>query len=722
MAFAAVVMLCCLVSADAEVVRVTDDNVEITESCRAEIAADPIIDADDDGVIHIVGDDIFVEFGLAPLDGAPDGRPPHAYRGTGIVITGRNVTLRGAAVHGFKVGIKAVGASGLVLQECDVSDNLRQRLRSTAQRERSIDWLQPHQNDEHAWVRRYGAGVSIVGAENVTIRNVRARQVQNGIVLNRVTDSRVYDNDCSFLSGWGLAMWRSSGNVISRNAFDFCVRGYSHGVYNRGQDSAGILMFEQCSENVIAENSATHCGDGVFGFAGREALGEANPRDDLAWYEQRGNNRNLLIGNDFSYAAAHGIEMTFSFGNRFYNNKLIGNAICGVWGGYSQNTHIAGNSFAGNGEMGYGAERGGVNIEHGSGNRIEFNRFRNNACGVHLWWDDDEALLKTPWARANEKGSTDNIIRGNRFSGDTVAIQLRKTTGTQLAENSERRVETFLDADEASSVLELGATEGSFSPPPYPVFGNTQPVGARKHLRGRKRIIMTEWGPYDWEGPAMILVEREAGTHAYRLLGGAEEVERGGIEVSDSVRAVLAEDLLTLQPFDSNTLVPYEVSIDTGGRMLRRQGVLARLRWELRVFPYQTDPRKDVDAWREEARRKGITFYKTKLNFDYGMDGPSQVIFDSEVIGSQLPKDHFGMMAESVFELPEGKWRINTTSDDGIRVWLDDELIIDDWTHHAPREHSHEIIVDEAREATLRLEHFELDGYAVLSVSFEETR
>ena len=66
-------------------------------------------------------------------------------------------------------------------------------------------------------------------------------------------------------------------NSTARNACDFCIRGYSHGVYNRGQDSAGILMFEQCSGNVIAENSATHCGDGLFAFAGKEALGETEP-------------------------------------------------------------------------------------------------------------------------------------------------------------------------------------------------------------------------------------------------------------------------------------------------------------------------------------------------------------------------------------------------------------------------------------------------------------
>ena len=42
---------------------------------------------------------------------------------------------------------------------------------------------------------------------------------------------------------------------IVGNRIDYNVRGYSHGFFRRGQDSAGILMFEQCQRNVIAFNS-----------------------------------------------------------------------------------------------------------------------------------------------------------------------------------------------------------------------------------------------------------------------------------------------------------------------------------------------------------------------------------------------------------------------------------------------------------------------------------
>ena len=226
------------------------------------------------------------------------------------------------------------------------------------------------------WTRRYGAGIAISASSDVLVQGCRARRRQNGLILDRVTLSRILDNDFSFLSGWGIALWRSSHNTICRNRVDFCIRGYSHGVYNRGQDSAGLLLFEQCNRNVIAHNSATHGGDGLFGFGGEETLGTAAAMPDGFDHQRKGNNDNIIAFNDFSHAAAHGLEMTFSFGNRIFENRFTGNAICGIWAGYSQDTVIMANRFEGNGDAGYGLERGGVNIEHGARERDPRQRVR----------------------------------------------------------------------------------------------------------------------------------------------------------------------------------------------------------------------------------------------------------------------------------------------------------------------------------------------------------
>ncbi|HZW11276.1 MAG TPA: right-handed parallel beta-helix repeat-containing protein, partial [Phycisphaerales bacterium] len=481
-------------------VTVSADNTRIDQSCRVQVPDGAVIaDADGDGVIHIAADDITVEFveGGAELLGAPKDTPYEQLTGVGVRIDGRkNVTLKGAHAHYFKVGIWASDADGLVIERADVCDGYAMRLKSTPQAEDGSDWLWPHENDEHQWMSNYGAGIYVERSGGVTVKNCFARRRQNGIIIDRVNDSKIYDNDCSFLSGWGLAMWRSSRNVVSRNALDFCVRGYSHGVYNRGQDSAGILFFEQCSENLIAENSATHGGDGFFGFAGREALGE-KPGPEGFSVERAGCNDNLIINNDFSYAPAHGIELTFSFGNRFIGNHLVGNAICGVWGGYSQDTLIAGNLFESNGEMAYGMERGGVNIEHGAGNVVKDNIFRKNKCAVHLWWDNDEGLLKSPWSQANHRGSTDNEILRNRFEGDLIAIQLRECTETRVGGNQFEDVATILEATPGSEPEEVAVTTELFQAPEYEALGETEPVGARADLAGRENIVMGDYFPWD---------------------------------------------------------------------------------------------------------------------------------------------------------------------------------------------------------------------------------
>ena len=228
------------------VIPLVEDNLIVTESCRIQLPETPIPDGDGNGVIQIVGDRVDVTFeGVLRGD---TGEAPDQRRGFGVVVTGDFATLRGLHARGFRCAIHAVGADSLTIDGADLRDGYRQRLRSTAAAEDTGDWLWPHDNDENEWLARYGAAICIEDAAFATVKNVVVRDTQNGVVLDGVTDSLIHDNDCSFLSGWGLALWRSSRNRISRNAFDFCVRGYSHGVYNRGQDSAGILMFEQCNK------------------------------------------------------------------------------------------------------------------------------------------------------------------------------------------------------------------------------------------------------------------------------------------------------------------------------------------------------------------------------------------------------------------------------------------------------------------------------------------
>jgi len=721
------------------------DNVQITESCIIEVRNTPIPDADGNGVIHIAADGITVEFSddakKRELTGAAADTPWDTLTGVGIMIDGhKNVTIVNARLHRYKIGIYARRADGLTLQNCDVADGFATRLRSTPAAEDGSDWLFPHHNDNHEWVNGFGAGLCIESSERVTVAGCSARHRQNGIILDRVNNSRLFDNDFSFLSGWGLAMWRSSQNVITRNAFDFCVRGYSHMIYNRGQDSAGILMFEQCNKNIIAENSVTHGGDGVFGFAGREALGEAPPREGMSEAElidfckARGNNENLLINNDFSYAPAHGIEMTFSFNNRFIRNRMVDNAICGIWGGFSQSTLIADNTFINNGEMAYGLERGGINIEHGFANQIIHNAFERNKCGAHLWSDADEGLMNSPWAKANHVGSLNNVIHSNTFKGDLLAIQLRECENTSVAANTCTDVKKVLEADEKSTPTE-GVFLTNYVTPDYPVFGRTRPVGARPERRGRENIIMQEWGPWDHDSPMVRLNSADSSGDVYDVYGAKEPMRLGnapeGIEVN--IEEVGPDHLaVRITPSDAG-VASYSIPLSVGRDFKTTlTGTIIKTSWDLTFFKWDrdaTDPRTNLDGWRQLAKGPTAVRLKTDgLNLPFAMSGPKDLrAFRGNAALDALSSDLFGTIAHATVPLSAGLWRLTTRSDDGVRITvnapgLKDQPVIDNWTWHGPTVDTGEFTLTRNASVEFIVEHFEIDGYSVLELSIDKVK
>lgn len=707
------------------VVRVESDDTVITQSCRIELPMVGVIaDANNNGVIIIRTDGITVEFtGPSRLRGAEERAPADEMTGIGVRVVGaKNVTLRNMRISGYKVGLWATNADGLTIENVNGSGNFRQRLRSSADREDAADWLWPHKNDNNEWATNYGAAVMVEDSSNVSISGVLVRRGQNGIILDNVQKSRVFDNDCSYLSGWGLAMWRSSDNVVSRNAFDFCVRGYSHGKYNRGQDSAGILMFEQCSRNVIAENSATHGGDGLFGFAGHEAIGETPAPSEGFDYARRGCNDNLIINNDFSYAAAHGLEMTFSHGNRIIGNRFAGNAICGIWAGYSQDTLIASNSFEGNGEGAYGKERGGINIERGANNRIENNTFARNAVGVRLWADADEALRAKPGVKANDKGSVGNLVARNSFEGEPVALEVAASTGTVFAGNELKAVNKAIAADEASPVGETMPELPGLAKPAYEPVGVRKPVGARSKLAGRENIIVGHWGPWDRRQPTTRELGRREGSRvAFEVLGDVPAIGRTArgrnMFVETVERSADREVFAVASP--NQGIWPFDLIFEGAGLSDRYRGVIENVTWDARFFPWTVDPREDCEGWRAQAQASGVRASLAGIDLPLGRKGPSGLALSDELTAAKLPADRYGMIATATVPMQAGKWRVRVVSDDGVRVKIAGKAVVERWTLHAPTEDVGEFTVTEGAPVPMEIEYFQIEGHAALSVRFE---
>src|SRR5437868_13445649 len=252
----------------------------------------------DSAIIIIRGNNLEVDFTGVTLEGIAPTADPDGAQGVAIRVEGgRNVVIRGVKARGYKVGILMRGTVGFKLADSDFSFGWKPRLLSLLEHESLADWLSFHHNENGEWLR-FGAGIYLDGVSRGDITNTRVVQGMNGLLVNRSDHLRTERNDFSFNSGLGIGMYRSSDNAVVYNTVEYDVRGYSHNVYRRGQDSAGILMYEQSCRNVVAWNSVTHGGDGLFVWAGQTTMDSGTG----------GVNDNRFFGNDSGWAPTTGME------------------------------------------------------------------------------------------------------------------------------------------------------------------------------------------------------------------------------------------------------------------------------------------------------------------------------------------------------------------------------------------------------------------------------
>ncbi|HET6880917.1 MAG TPA: right-handed parallel beta-helix repeat-containing protein, partial [Pirellulales bacterium] len=666
------------------------------------------------------------------LNGSEEGAKPDQFQGRGIFIEdSSDVVLKNARIRGFKIGIYVRNCRNLTIEGCDLSDNWKQHLMSTPQAENGADWLFGHENDNDEWLR-YGAAVYLDGCTGFKLHDNISRRGQNAFCLVRSHDGEVYDNDCSFNSGWGLALYRACRNRVVRNKFDWCIRGYSHGVYNRGQDSAGILVFEQCSDNVFALNSATHGGDGFFLFAGLETVDETG---------QGGCNRNLVYGNDFSHASNNGIEATFSTGNRFIDN-IVDQADHAIWAGYSYDSQFIGNKIS--------RCNHGVSIEHGSGNRIERNRFDDNGVAVNLWANDKPGFAEKPYGKSHHCRSENYVIAGNRFHNNRLDVRLLNTSDVQVTRNDFQQARVALDLsgrtggvkiDEnnvAGEVRTTGEAEASFrgnyfwQKPPKGATSVADPLAldfssddkeaqvgdlpGRQNaflpptaLRGLNFIFVDEWGPYDFER-VKITPEKpvfwEQGK--MRMLGPPTPYRITDVRGQLKVTPLTGNLPATLKVASSKRRAEafsFTVELPEKEQNLPISGLLLFADWDVKFYRWQpVGPQKPPADWK--AVIAGAVLEERKLSqidFAWGVGAPS----------ARVPADHFATVATADIELPEGNYKLRTVSDDGIRLSIDGQTIIDNWSWHPPTEDAATLELSAGRHA-FRIEHFEIDGVAQL--------
>jgi LysM repeat protein len=99
-----------------------------------------------------------------------------------------------------------------------------------------------------------------------------------------------------------------------------------------------------------------------------------------------------------------------------------------------------------------------------------------------------------------------------------------------------------------------------------------------------------------------------------------------------------------------------------------------------------------------------VRFYPS-IDFDYGPSAP--------VAG--VTADYYSTRFTGEFAFVEGKYRFTATVDDGVRIYLDDNLILDQWHRTSVRTYEVDVDVSEGKHS-VRVEYYEEKGASVIKV------
>jgi len=327
--------------------------------------------------------------------------------------------------------------------------------------------------------------------------------------------------------------------------------------------------------------------------------------------------------------------------------------------------------------------------------------------------------------RASRTSAT--IIDANRLVRVDTAIVAADTSRFTLSANS---VENKVGAHAPVPRTQLSNEVHSLIPAPLP--------GARAPNRvlaalPRSAIVVDEWGPYDWRSPKLWpLDSAREGRLALAVLGppGRWQVvaSRGIARVSKhsgAIRALGVPDTIVVTPSDSSG--PWDVTLEyRGGETIAPNGVPReagtpvrlsyerfepRIEWSARVFQWSDSTEPGFHQLAFEAMLRGTPLLELQpQHLDLMWYRPTM---------AGIPVAKWALEATGSVDLGPGTYTLRTISDDGVRVWVDGQLMIDDW---APHESAVDVAPLASGRHDLRVEYYQVDGWAELRVEIARGR
>ena len=427
-----------------------------------------IADPSDRGVIIAAASGTRIDLNGVVLESGDS--VPNRYVGIGIASNGVDaVWIEGGTVRGYRYGIRLDGGRAHRITGVDVSGSRGQALRSTAQRPDSADRLDLATPETFV---AYGGGILLQGVVGASIVGVTARGSQNGLALLDARETFVADNDLSGNSGWAIHLWRSSGNVITRNRAHHTARCSAPVLDCR---AAAILLREASDSNLITDNDLSSSSTGLL-LTGVRPL----TRPSIG---------NLIYRNDASFAAGSAFTAEFTWNAIFLENRAD-SAARGFFLDHLTRSTLRGNTVI-------GAHEAAIAVQHGSDNTIAANLLLGARIGITI------SAPRSDTARSQGFRVDDNVLGGME-----QGISLSGTTTSRLRGNVLDRMASAVVIDEAGHGTELTgnvflrASRWFIEAPDLSAGGNYWAAAdvASTTARVRGRISVLPWKPASLAG------------------------------------------------------------------------------------------------------------------------------------------------------------------------------------------------------------------------------
>ena len=639
---------------------------------------------------------LVVDFSKATLESnAVPYTNEETHQGIGLLISHcKNVSIKNLNVYGYKVNILVDHCTNVSLDKCDASFSHGERIREDG---KPIDTFL-NLRSKKAWLG-YGAGIEFRDCDHCIIENCRTCDSQNGYLAIDSKHSTFTNNNSSFNSGWGIGLWKSSYNTLAFDHSDYCNRPWGG---DWGGDSAGVAIANSSHGNLFYEDSFTHGGDGFF-LSDKVNGGYSN--SDHKFHFQGGCNYNVVMNCDGSYSSHNAFESTFSKNNLYINDVADGSQY-GFWIGFSDDSLISHCEIENN-------KIDGIAGGQGSYNRIELNSFgTNKGSDIHFWSDPGEVQI--------EKPSNDQEFFGNRFANGAKIIV---SNGSAIRYDSSYNVKKIWGNPDRHVPHVIGLHLKKLDKPlqrlqkyrPSNWTAYSKKLGKiNGYPMGVQWIRLGEYSPVDFTDHLVeVAYPSPEKVEFYTLEPGVLLSVPGTLKFSPTKDPHLAilKAYVPLSNIGGITQYTVTCSLKSGVHE-RYRGILKANRWFEHWYQWNTPTRLALDdqaSWHKLWTSKPLAVTKSsELNADYTGRSP---------LPTRLPVDYFAVHAWTHIYLPQGNLSIDTVSDDGIKVYVDYQLVINDWNIHGAR-HDSSIIPIKAGVHDITVEYFQATGSARLDVEW----